>query len=382
MDFLSQIFETGTYWDAASFALYVAIGGVYALLINASVQPKGRGGLASAPFAFGAFLWFFFFLTFRDVTVGSDTSAYVHMFMNSKNVNIDWVDALWFKTHIEPLYLLLESAVRALTDNYTIFFAVKAVIISSSLTYFFVTFNDERQSCLPIMLIAIYFEFTAAIARSALGMSLLLLALCLERKNRRVLAVVLAVGACYFHNTLAVMFPLIVVLSFKWDTLRFTKRQLIVRVCFAIVLVNMIAGLLTGVVKESKYGYYYGLTTITILSLWNVFALAVILAINWKGISKNCGDKPGDRIMLLAFIYELACVPLVMAFGFWRMTTYFLPVRCVVWGIVLREWRQHPFFGKWYFFIAFVMTLGFFAACYFYLGRESLYAGFSYSFVF
>lgn len=370
------------YWDVSSFALYVAIGGVYALLVNAGVQSKKGGGLASAPFAFAAFLWFFFFLAFRDVTVGSDTSAYVDMFMSSKGISIDWANALWFQTYVEPLYLLLESAVRSLSDNYTVFFAVKAVITSGSLTYFFITFNDEGQSCLPVMLMAIYFEFTAAIARSALGMSLLLLALCLEKKNRRVLAVIFAVGACYFHNTLAVMLPLIVILSLKWDTLRFTRRQLIVRVCLVIVLVNVIAYLLTGVVKDSKYGYYYGSTTITVLSLWNVFALAAILAINWKGISKTCSDKPGDRIILLAFIYELACVPLVMVFGLWRMTTYFLPVRCVVWGIILREWRQHPFFGKWYIFIAFVMMLGFLAACYFYLGRESLYAGFAYSFVF
>lgn len=384
MVILSQIFETGAYWDTYSFILYVSIGIVYALLVNASVKPlqMNKSPAPNPLFALLAFLWFSFFLAFRDASVGSDSYAYVNMFLMSTNVDIDWQNALVFKTYTEPLYLLLESAVRSFTDSYTVFFTVKASIISGSLTYFFLTFFDRRQSCLPIMLAAIYFEFAAAIARSALGMSLFLIALCLVKKEKKVTPIMFAALACYFHNSLVVMMPLFVVLSVRHFALRLTKRQLCAAILLLAVLINVSIAPLSGIVQESKYGIYYGSTTITLFSVWNVLILAFALIANWRKVSKACDENSSDTVAVLAFLYEVICLPLVIGFGLWRMTTYFLPIRCVVWGIILREWREHSLSSSEYVVVALFMFLAFLAACLFYLGRESAYFGFVYSFVF
>ena len=216
-----------------------------------------------------------------------------------------------------------------------------------------------------------------SIMRSSLAMCLVMAALIAARKKKRVLPVVLSVLAVYTHNTMIVFLPLFVLLSVFKKINNFSAKPLIALTIIGIAAINISGNYILGIIADTKYSIYEGVNTINIMSIWNVILLTVFLMFSIKNIIKikEC------QIILVAFFYELALSPLLMATGFWRLTDYLIPVRLIIWGILLQNISNNLQSESAKVLLKMIAMVGFILDTLFYLGRSSLYNGFEYSIV-
>lgn len=378
MNIINSIFEFGSHWSTQSYLVYLLIGIVYAACLYFAKQVNNLNKKCSTNFMHViAILWLTFFIGFRDTSVGADTKAYVNMFLQATSLDIDWAAAVTFRTQIEPFYQFFEYVIRHFTDNITVFFLIYALIVSTSLTLFFKEFGRGEVSVVPIIAISNYIVFSMSIMRSSLAMCLVMAALIAARKKKRVLPVVLSVLAVYTHNTMIVFLPLFVLLSVFKKINNFSAKPLIALTIIGIAAINISGNYILGIIADTKYSIYEGVNTINIMSIWNVILLTVFLMFSIKNIIKikEC------QIILVAFFYELALSPLLMATGFWRLTDYLIPVRLIIWGILLQNISNNLQSESAKVLLKMIAMVGFILDTLFYLGRSSLYNGFEYSIV-
>lgn len=385
MNILSALVDIGPHWDLPSYFIYVLIGVVYAYLFRQAVFSRNIGlSVEHRLFLVAATCWLFFFIGFRSADVGSDTRTYISWFQNATVLNIDWLSALTFKSSIEPVYYAFQFLLRQLGDSQIIFTCGEAALISVSLTVFFNRFLSSTEMTLPLVLVSVYFEFSAAIARSAVGMCFILIGLVLSSKGKHLPAIIMSILGMYTHNTLAIFFPMFVMLPICTKFTLMNPRQLVVMVVVLTVIVNCISTIVyEKIILQTRYSYYENSgTSISLLSSWNI----LLLVFHFVAMLSKMKDGVrtldySSRIVILAFIFEIITLPFVFVSGFWRLALYFLPIRCVVWGVVIRDklfrCKNHHirFLIVYSFFLAFQFYV------LFYLSRESYFAGFSYSFL-
>lgn len=380
LSIFSALIDIGPHWDLATYLLYVFIGIVYGILFRESVQLKRRGNKEHRLALLAAAGWLFIFLGFRSITVGADTDTYVTWFQNATTLDIDWMKALTFQSSVEPIYQIFQFLLRQLGDNPLIFTCGEALVISISLTYFFSTFITSTEMTLPLVLVSVYFEFAASIARSAIGMCLVLVGFVMLAKNRHVLAVGAAIIATYTHNTLAIFLPLFIAIPLFAKSHVYRRGTLFVVGTIAIILVNFISYYVYNtLINQTRYSYYADSgTSITLLSSWNIVLLGIVLGVQlFRNRLSEISNV--DKIMVFAFIYEIITLPFVFISGFWRMSLYLVPIRTVVWGVMLRETCKAINDGRCVFLIKYFMSIMLQLYILFYLSRESYYAGFIYS---
>lgn len=380
LNILSALIDIGPHWDLTTYLLYVFIGIVYGILFRESVQLKRRGYNEYRLVLFAAAGWLFLFLGFRSITVGADTDTYVTWFQNATTLDIDWMKALTFQSSVEPVYQIFQFLLRQLGENPLIFTCGEALVISTSLTYFFNHYISSTEMTLPLVLVSVYFEFAASIARSAIGMCLVLVGFVLLAKNRHVLAVAAAIIASYTHNTLAIFLPLFVAIPLFAKLRVYRRGTLFVVSIIAIILVNYISYYMYNtLILQTRYSYYADSgTSISLLSSWNIVLLGIVLGVQLFR-NRLLEISNVDKIMLFAFIYEIITLPFVFISGFWRMSLYLMPIRIVVWGVMIRETCKTINDGRRVFLIQYFMLLMLQFYILFYLSRESYYSGFIYS---
>lgn len=385
MNILSALVDIGPNWDLKSYLIYVIIGIIYAILFRQALYFRCIGLLAEHRLLLvAATCWIFIFLGFRSVDVGSDTRTYISWFQSATSLNINWFRALTLQSSIEPVYQIFQFMLRQLGDDALIFTCGEAAFISISLAVFFNRFLSSTEMTLPLVLVSVYFEFSAAIARSAVGMCFILIGFVLSSKGRHLSAIIMSILGMYTHNTLAIFLPMFVMLSACDKLTLMNSKRLIILVALLAVFVNFISTIIyNNIVLQTRYSYYekFG-TSISLLSSWNILLLTIVFASMLSRMKD--GLKTFDyshRIVMLAFIFEIITLPFVLVSGFWRLALYFLPIRCVVWGLVIRDifsiYTNHHarFFIEYSLFIAFQFYV------LFYLSRESYFMGFNYSFL-
>ena len=137
------------------------------------------------------------FMGFRSFLVGTDTPGYVESFQNTPKISLSFIlDAFAEK---EAFYKVLQSLVRTVTDNYTVFFTVIAVFCICSVCRFIYKYSSNPTMSFIAYMSMAYYAFNLAGIRQTIALAILLFAMDSMIEKKTVRALMLIGIASLFH---------------------------------------------------------------------------------------------------------------------------------------------------------------------------------------
>lgn len=137
-------------------------------------------------------------LTFRDVTVGTDTGNYLSIFQRSKE--FDLPEFLLF-SRIESLYAIILFYVAKLEYSYSVLLFVLALF--TVIPVYIASFRMKDKvspSFMMFLYYMMYYQYAFNISRQAIAMSLIVLATTYLLENKKLPVIILCLLALGFHN--------------------------------------------------------------------------------------------------------------------------------------------------------------------------------------
>ena len=224
------------------YALEIFYAGCLMLLVR---QTDNR--VWKSLFFFFLFLVLFVTVGFRESHVGGDTSTYVSLYHDLRNVTISWTD--FFSSRFEPGYLWLNQILYQINSHYSLLLSVFAFLTLAP--FMAVIYRESEDAYLSFLIFyGLIFRLTMASIRSALAMALVAVAYSFLKRNRWLLAALFIFLASSFH--LSALFMAFMLLA-KWDFKPWFKGFLI---GIALFLFLGLDKLLQGILGVSKYVYY------------------------------------------------------------------------------------------------------------------------------
>lgn len=165
-------------------------------------------------------------MSIRSDFVGTDAHNYVNGFIS------DGKAAFTLGTS-QPVFYIYSKLLYMLFPYRQAFLVATAVIICYGVACFIYRFS-ENVVFSTFLYVTLFFYFTSFnISRQYMATSLVLLAACLVKNDRRVLAIILAAAAVGVHNTALVFVPSLLITE-KNVTLKKINLTAVVSICFAV----------------------------------------------------------------------------------------------------------------------------------------------------
>jgi|GEM_PF-2099792 len=151
-----------------------------------------------------------FFSGFRSYNIGTDTPAYVQVFLNSDKISLNFLKDILTKR--EPLFLLYLALVRTISDNYSLFLLPIAIFYISTASSFIYKYSKTPLISYIILLSMGYFSFSMAGLRQTIGYAILIIATDKLIDRKYLISVLLIFIASLFHITSLTFFVVFIVL--------------------------------------------------------------------------------------------------------------------------------------------------------------------------
>lgn len=327
-----------TYWDWKSFFLYMflSISVVFlTYLAQRTSTTVQRGNIYSRICYRALFTLLVFFAAFRVVggivSVGTDASAYVELFRNSSSYTFDWSRFIRMKQN-EPLFYIMATIVRSFTDSYTIFFIIYyGIIVSCYLK--FIAKQYKKGLCLaPLLYVIIIYLASFNTMRSAMGVAFGLLAYNALVEKKDIKAICMIIIGMLFHISSAIL--LVFYVFYKiFSTKAFGKRKWAIIVIGCAYLVFYVGSdIIRGILSGTKY-YVYLDQRNSLIGQLIIIICGILTIIYFEDLNKLMHKQ---EALLWAVIFNVAMLPLVTNFGFFRLNEFFIFPRLVVWAYIVK----------------------------------------------
>jgi hypothetical protein len=190
-------------------------------VMNSTTLPKlNKGGATTVnrTYLFWVLFALWILIGMRDIAYGQDTLSYVLSFRKS-------VDYSTVRQSVEPLFSLLTSTVRSVTDNYHVYLMVGALSTPIALYYLFKSyFNSTFEVLTAICIYTLLglLAFNMAAMRQTIALSWVIVAFVCADRGKWLKFLVCVAVAYLFHNSSFVavaLYPLRYLNLSKWGFL-------------------------------------------------------------------------------------------------------------------------------------------------------------------
>lgn len=326
-----ELFEFGKYWNTTSFILYIIIGIVVSKLCQKGARLNYRLNKDKEKnnrYYIIAFLILVFIYTFRDSSVGSDTSGYVEVF-NRAVLRINWSEILLPK-QVEPLYQLVNYGIHLISDNYTLLFLFYGIVITYAYIKFIRVFWTLELDYVFLIGFVVGYTYTFTAMRSSMGMAFILLSFCCLKDSKYGKAILLTFIGYLFHYTtiVNVIFIIIYYLISKRNTLN--KARLFGLTLLLLLTVYFSVNIMKSYFLETRYHGYVEKAGGTLIGNWTV-VLSFIVAI-W--LIKNRKIETKEMMLCVcSAVYSMVLLIPSMILGAYRLTTFYELPNLVLFGL-------------------------------------------------
>ena len=339
-----------THWDLMSLFVYL-----FCALVG-MICFKGVMGLNTKParsviFTKSAlFLLFFWGIisTFRLVANGiggTDAIGYVYDFEHAliKNYMTSARDG-----STDYFYMAVVYAIRSLTSDYHVYFAIIYGLISISFILFVSKFSQKKFSIIPFFMVFYIYLRGFNTLRSVFALSLILLALYCLTDKKYWLAYLFVIFSLFTHKSalvFAIVVPLCHVLANKKVGIFYMIAALVV-VFFTSAIINKIfVDYTSGMDIGGSYNSYASREDSSFLAssteFYGIYLLGITMIIYARKLRKRI-DKMGDEntrrifnILYIICMYDVAIGPFNAFMGIWRGYEFFYVARMCMWSMII-----------------------------------------------
>lgn len=336
-----------TYFDIFSLLLYVSIGVLGAVLIKKANINRAR----FVPFIrSGEFLFYVCFVClFVGLAVcrqvgnnigGIDALSYINIFENSLKQDGR------FETQ-EQLFLILNKAIRYVTDDYKFYFLICYSIIAFSYIFFIRNFIPEDISYSPFILLIFPFLKSFNTLRSSLAVALFLIALVFLKKKKTRFSFIIILATFFVHrmSALFILFiPFYLIYKKTFTQLSGSRLYLFfaINILAGYACAKLIQQYVLAIQLVSSTDSYYLSTSIgvNIFERWPMMFPYILLFIAYVFGYKKLDDNNTTNLLKLLCAFDIIIMPVSLVLGMWRANEYLYVARLTMWGLLLYQYAK------------------------------------------
>lgn len=340
-------------WDFPSLFLYMGVSFIGTICIHRekSKEKTYKVGVLNRYYLLIFILWtalatFRYVGYYQHMVVGGmDAPMYKEFFEVSRSASIQNI----YSYHTEALFQLYTKFIRFFTDDYHVYFAVSYGFIVFSYLIFIKEFKlAGSRSAALFMLMFLYLK-SFCVFRTHLAIAVILISLVLIKKNKLLLACVVALTTPFIQraSVFFALFPLFYIL--------FKKKKIDFRRGIILVVVGMIFGVAAqNVVLTGSYSWMLGgaylkyakaslsagyavdylkliveqLMVVVLMVYYNKDIEAIVVREKQKG-------NYALEILKIIMIYDTMLIPISYVLNIWRGVDYFFLPRLIMIDIII-----------------------------------------------
>ena len=263
---------------------------------------------------------------------GSDMYYYIQRFQSS--TSFSFRDLRFFLSRDNPLFYYLMYVIRFFTDNEKIFFFIVYFIIVLAQYYFFREVYDSKESFAPFFFLMYYFLRSFSIMKFMLGVSILGIAFVKCSKGKKISAIIISLIASLIHSSLIFgTFMLVVYVLF--EKMAEHRKWLVAMVILFYLFLFFFRQYLYIFFSNTEFNTYVNFET-SLMSHFTTILCGCLTLICYKNLTRI----GVNQFLLFAVIFDLACIPIQNAIGFFRLHYIFFLPRLYMWGKLIDVFKM------------------------------------------
>lgn len=340
-------------WDIKSVILYLLMASIGYLCISEerkSLQ-KGIKRRLKASYAILFLVWLFL-AVYRYVGYeggiiigGSDAPTYIDYFQTclaGKGNNIYFV-------RTEPLFQMMTKAVRTITANYHVYFALIYGLIIFSYLRFIDEFDLLRSNKAPLFMLVFPFIQSFCAIRTHITIALILLAIVALNNGKNILMWGLLIASVFIQRA-SLIYAIFPIFYFYYGNSKMTMKKAVV-----FVIVGCIVGyvgkkvIIGGSIEYLTGGVYanYASASSSEGYLFDYVKLVVeqviidgYMILSYKKVNEQMQEmekieKEKLQMLQMMCYFDLMLIPICYILGIWRGASYFYLPRLLILGYLI-----------------------------------------------
>ncbi len=261
-----------------------------------------------------------------------DMQAYLYFFRIHFHPGWDWSKILTLR-QTEPLFYTISNAVHFFTDNYRMmWFVVYGLVAFGFVLFISQNFNKNTNLyVLPVFFSAYLYSLSAI--RTALSIAFAYIALTALKKHKFFSQWISTFFGFLSHYIIVVIFP---VSFFNWIVNKIKNARRFWLCLGTMVFVggsHLIMEITGRFIEGSKYKAYLSTGSSSIIGQAVVIVLGILVLFFYNELNVKYQN---EMVYIHLAILNLLFVPFIINFNIYRVNYYFLPIRILAWGMVLR----------------------------------------------
>ena len=268
---------------------------------------------------------FVFFIGLRSYNIGTDSPGYVASFQNSPTISISTLRDIFSEK--EPLFYTLQSLIHSITNSYTLWFLLIAVLYMVPSTIFIYKFSEIPYISFIIFMSMAYMNFVMAGLRQTIAAAFLIISFIFLFERKYIRFFIFVFVASGFHIT-SLIFLIVLFVSKKRIRIIhviLTAVATVMCVIFGKTWLSMIIEFLFGDTRSYSLNEFGGYSTLALFILVAIAALIFNRNITNKEVENDNADAFFFKFLLFAIpfqtlaVYQANCFRIAMYFSFFGM---------------------------------------------------------------
>ena len=248
----------------------IFIGSFFVILILGAICKKICNG--KKMFCIGSGTIYFLVAALRSSYVGGDSFNYRRMFELLADKNIKFAFAYSEK---DPIFNVLLSLLGKVTDNYSVLFAIVAVLFTITVWVYIYKYSDDPVLSVIVLLAFNLYQFSLTGMRQTIAISFVVLAIMAVHEEKKIQPYIWVLIASLFHSSALVCLSIPILSKIRISTIAIRIAPIPLMICF--IFRNSIAGMLVGLMSERGYGIDLSASGYTMMLV--IFILYLIVAL-------------------------------------------------------------------------------------------------------
>lgn len=215
----------------------IFIGSFFVILILGAICKKICNG--KKMFCIGSGTIYFLVAALRSSYVGGDSFNYRRMFELLADKNIKFAFAYSEK---DPIFNVLLSLLGKVTDNYSVLFAIVAVLFTITVWVYIYKYSDDPVLSVIVLLAFNLYQFSLTGMRQTIAISFVVLAIMAVHEEKKIQPYIWVLIASLFHSSALVCLSIPILSKIRISTIAIRIAPIPLMICF--IFRNSIAGML------------------------------------------------------------------------------------------------------------------------------------------
>lgn len=340
-------------WDYPSLFLYIGVAFIGTICVRKEkiLEKKYKISMVNRYYLIFFVLWtglatFRYIGYYEGVVVGGmDAPMYKEFFEICRSATRQNL----YSYHTEILFQFYTKLIRFFTDNYQVYFAISYGFIVFVYLLFIKEFKMAGSRCAALFMLFFVYLKSFCVFRTHLAIAVILLSIVLIKKNKLVLACVLALTTPFIQRAsiFFALFPLFYIL-FKKKKINFKRGLLLVAIGLIIGIIAQRI-ILTGNYSWLSGGAYLNYAraslgagyTIDYIKLIIEQVLSIGLMIYFDNkigrliVKEKQSGNCTLEILRIVMIYDAMLIPISYVLNIWRGVDYFFLPRLIMIDVII-----------------------------------------------